>query len=54
MNHTAPRTGTATMDRILRENRAPQSVLDKEHTTPPSQVYWLSADELRAWMKAEG
>jgi hypothetical protein len=47
---TTDAAGTATMDRILRENGAPQSVLDKERTTPPSQVYWLSADELRAWM----
>jgi hypothetical protein len=43
------RAGTAIMDNILRENGAPQSVLDQEHATPPSQVYWLSDDDLRAW-----
>jgi hypothetical protein len=49
------RAGTAIMDNTLRENGAPQSVLDEEHATPPSQVYWLSDDELRAWnVKAPG
>ena len=41
--------GTAIMDSVLRANGAPQSILDKEHTTPPSQVYWLSNEDLSAW-----
>jgi len=48
-NGTADATGTATMDSVLRANGAPQNVLDKEHSTPPAEVYWLSADDLRAW-----